>query len=258
MDKQYNSLDEVPKNLRIEHLNLAQYAAQCTTDILDLADPKYNLVGKYVKRTYDEDDIDYDEYRYLFEGGNIRIIKNIDKLNFKFCTSLDNLIYWFDKLESIEGINNIDTSNVESLHGTFEHCISLQSLDLSKWDISKVESMCDTFAYCKSLTTLNIDTWNTSNVKYMIGTFRDCESLEYVNVYNFDMSNVITIQDMFYDCKSLKYIDIENWNTSNITSMYDAFCNCNSLERINTSKWDKSKDMSKYSLKRKDKFIYPS
>ena len=158
---EYQTIDDVPKFLRIDEFNLREIAKRCTTDTLDLADPKYNLFGKYVTGTYIEGHSDYNK--------TIKHIKNINSLNFKFCKKIFCLFAEFHNLETIEGLDKIDISNIDYFTCMFKACSSLKSLDISFWDLSfrYIDYM---FLGCESLATLtisneSIDTFNENRNK---------------------------------------------------------------------------------------------
>ena len=63
--------------------------------------------------------------------------------------------YMFDGMSHLENITfgeNFDTSNVTDMHGMFNWCVSLKSLDLSNFNTSRVTNMNGMFSHCRSLT----------------------------------------------------------------------------------------------------------
>ena len=76
----------------------------------------------------------------------------------------------FSNLESIEGLDNIDTSNAKNMNSAFAYCTKLTSLDLSSWDVSNVETFFFMFAsnhiYIpdgSQLAYIDLTGWNTSS-----------------------------------------------------------------------------------------------
>ncbi len=145
----------------------------------------------------------------------------------------DDLFADLSKLNSIEGLSNLDTSNVISMNYMFGGCSSLTSLDLSHFDTSNVESMFQMFWNCISLEYLNLTNFNTSNVRLMGFMFSGCESLKNLDVSSFDTSAVRSTEEIFQGCKSLKSLDISNFNLSNTDEIYGMFRNCTGLTSIN-------------------------
>ena len=173
----------------------------------------------------------------------------------------------FYNLTKIEGISNLNTSNVTDMSRMFDDCKSLTTIDVSKFNTSKVTDMCKMFNGCRELTTLdvrNFDTsnvtdmtemfngcwilttldlsnFNTSKVTNMKGMFRHCQCLANINMRNFNTSNVTDISGMFSDCGKLTYLDVNKFDTSNVTNMSYMFWNCNSLTEIDLNNFDTSK-----------------
>ena len=170
-------------------------------------------------------------------------------------------------LKSIEGLANLNTSNVTSMYAMFQDCPNLTELDLSKFNTSKVTDMyamfygCNNlnsldlssfntsavtdmmrmFDGCEKLTSIDVSHFNTSNVTNMMDMFFSCEKLEELDLSNFDTSNVTDVSWMFYGCHSLENIDLSNFNTSNVTYMNSMFSGCHSLKNIDVSNFDTSK-----------------
>ena len=103
----------------------------------------------------------------------------------------------------INGLNNLDTSNVTSMRYMFEDCSSLTTLNLSGFDTSNVTSMRYMFEDCSSLTSLNLNGFDTSNVTDMSLMFDTCSGLTSLNLSSFDTGNVTDMYEMFYKCESL-------------------------------------------------------
>jgi len=70
----------------------------------------------------------------------------------------------FSALETIDNLNNLNTSKVTTMSYMFTDCNRLTTLDLSNFDTSKVTSMISMFYGCNSLTTLDVSNFETSNV----------------------------------------------------------------------------------------------
>ena len=145
------------------------------------------------------------------------------------------------ELESIDGMELVDTSSVTNMSAMFEDCDSLSELDLSKFDTSKVTDMSNMFSGCKSLKQLDVSKFNTSKVTNMHGMFNFCTNLQDLDVSKFDTSKVTNMQGMFRDCWYLKQLDVSKFNTSKVTSMTAMFYACTNLQDLDVSKFDTSK-----------------
>ena len=88
----------------------------------------------------------------------------------------------FASLQSIEGLDKLDTSRVVNAEFVFTFCGNLQALDLTSWNVSRVTSMHGMFQGCASLSTLDLSTWDTSNVEKMSVMFNECDSLRSINL----------------------------------------------------------------------------
>ena len=146
----------------------------------------------------------------------------------------------------IEGLENLDTSNVTNMSYMFYYCSKLTSLDVSKFDTSNVTDMIYMFMYCEGLTVLDLSNFNTNNVISMSYMFMYCEGLTSLDVSKFSTSKVKSMYNMFCKCSGLTSLDVSKFDTSNVTNMSYMFSDCSKLTSINVSKFDTSKvtDMS--------------
>ncbi len=116
-------------------------------------------------------------------------------------------IYWFFalfNLQSITGLEYLNTSEVTDMAWMFFFCSNLTSLDFSHFNTSKVNSMYNMLGYCQSLTSLDLSSFNTSQVISMSSMFDHCANLQTIYVGDGWNTAAVTIsQDMFKDCTSL-------------------------------------------------------
>ncbi len=116
-------------------------------------------------------------------------------------------IYWFFalfNLQSITGLEYLNTSEVTDMAWMFFYCSNLTSLDFSHFNTSKVNSMYNMLGYCQSLTSLDLSSFNTSQVISMSSMFDHCANLQTIYVGDGWNTAAVTIsQDMFKDCTSL-------------------------------------------------------
>ncbi len=137
-----------------------------------------------------------------------------------------HLFYRFSKLETIEGLEHLDTSNVTRMNAMFYECYNLQELDLKTFDTSKVIDMSLLFADCQKLTKLEVGYLDTSNVTSMKSMFYGCRVLTSLDLSHFDTSKVTDMLGMFSYCSKLKSLDLSHFDTSNVTSMESMFYSC--------------------------------
>lgn len=174
---------------------------------------------------------------------------------------------WFSgctNLTSIEGIENLNTSNVKYMNEMFGQCSNLETLDLSHFNTEKVGNMSNMFNGCTKLRDLNISSFNTENVTNMYGMFYGCSSLETLDLSHFntryvrkdgmnymfngcsslsslDVSNFITdknsmhLDGLFQGCRSLQTLDLSSFSTGGASSVTDMFDGCSALQTIYVS-----------------------
>ncbi|MBO4249653.1 MAG: BspA family leucine-rich repeat surface protein [Paludibacteraceae bacterium] len=139
----------------------------------------------------------------------------------------DNNNIEFNNIESITGLENLNTSQVTNMSNMFSGCCELTELDLSHFNTEKVVWMTCMFAYCKKIQALDLSSFKTTNVKHMRSMFRGCNALTSLDVSHFDISKVINMDYMFYDCPNLTtiYCD-EDWSKYPSVSSTNMFTDC--------------------------------
>ena len=170
--------------------------------------------------------------------------ENIEKVVFdaSFANARPTSCYrWFYKctsLTEIEGIENLNTQNVENMRYMFASCIKLKSLDVSKFNTANVTHMSNMFEDCEELSSLDLSNFDTQNVKYMDKMFHNCNSLTSLDLSYFDTQNLNFMSQMFHNCNSLTSLDVSNFNTQKVIEMSLMFYNCNSLTSLDVSNFD--------------------
>ena len=120
-------------------------------------------------------------------------------------TSCYKWFYYFEKLKTIQGIENLYTDNVENMGYMFYYCSKLTSLDVSKFNTAKVTDMSNMFYYCLVLTSLDLSSFNTAKVTNMAYMFKNCSGLTTIYVSDdFTISNVSSQSNLFDNCSKLK------------------------------------------------------
>lgn len=151
---------------------------------------------------------------------------------------------WFSgctNLTSIEGIENLNTSNVKYMNEMFGQCSNLETLDLSHFNTEKVGNMSNMFNGCTKLRDLNISSFNTENVTNMYGMFYGCSSLDSLDLSHFNTRYVRNGQMnyMFNGCSSLSYLNVSNFTTDKPGMQLDGlFQGCSSLQTLDLSSFD--------------------
>ncbi len=196
------------------------------SDVIDSWDASASGNGSIMGYALDEDNNGLVE---LYLGQNGGVIANEDS---------SWLFGGFSNLKTIEGLENLDTSNAVNMTRMFYRCFSLTSLDLSSFDTSQVNDMYEMFRGCENLISLNINNFDTSNVADMTSMFYGCSNLTSLDLSNFDTSNVVNMTSMFTSCLSLTSLDLSNFDTSNFAKMTRMFYECLALTSLNVSSFD--------------------
>ena len=157
------------------------------------------------------------------DGTNLNVTKVVFDPSFAGARPTST-IYWFFalfNLQSITGLEYLNTSEVTDMAWMFFYCSNLTSLDFSHFNTSKVNSMYNMLGYCQSLTSLDLSSFNTSQVISMSSMFDHCANLQTIYVGDGWNTAAVTIsQDMFKDCTSLVGGQGTTYNASHIDKAY--------------------------------------
>ena len=119
-------------------------------------------------------------------------------------TTTYSWFYEMMNLESITGIEYLNTSEVTNMAYMFCNCEKLASFDVSHFNTSKVTSMAGMFHNCRGLTSLDMSSFNTSQVTDISNMFVACSKLQTVYVGSgWSTDAVNESRDMFFNCRKL-------------------------------------------------------
>ena len=156
-----------------------------------------------------------------------------------FSTYTPTSLYYFfanlKKLETITGLEYLNTEKVTNMSNMFWGCSSLTSLDVTHFNTAKVTDMSNMFWGCSSLTSLDVTHFNTANVTNMSLMFYSCSSLTSLYLTNFNTANVTNMRSMFSSCSSLTSLDVTHFNTAKVTDMSNMFSSCSSLTSLDVT-----------------------
>ena len=134
-------------------------------------------------------------------------------------TTLSQFFAGLTNLETITGLEYLNTANVTNMTALFYNCRKLTSLDLSHFNTAKVTNMYRMFADCRKLTSLDLSNFNTAKVTDMEFMFRDCSNLKTIYASeNFITAAVTYSNSMFASCNSLSG-DID-WSDKAVDKTY--------------------------------------
>ena len=171
---------------------------------------------------------------------NLQTIQGLENLDTSRVTDMSFMFIGCENLTSLD-LSHWDTSQVTNMSDMFYGCERLTNLDISQFDTSQVTDMFEMFGACDVLTNLDVSHFNTSQVTNMAKMFIGCENLTGLDVSNFDTSQVTSMNGMFNLCIGLTSLDLSNFDTSQVTDMFDMFLYCVSLTNLDLSNFDTSK-----------------
>ena len=188
----------------LSDINPAPYACYTAEDAT-LTFYYDNRRGPRPGKTYDLN-TDNNETAWRADGASASVTKVV--FDPSFAEARPTTTYgWFDNmklLRPIEGMENLNTSEVTSMKHMFYNCNELRSLDLSHFNTAKVTDMSGMFALCVYLTSLDLSTFNTANVEAMDSMFHACISLQTIYVGDgWSTAAVTESGKMFNDCIDL-------------------------------------------------------
>jgi len=173
------------------------------------------------------------------ETSALNSIEGLEYLNTSEVTNMSNMFYGCSGLTSLD-LSSFDTSSVTKMGFMFYGCSSLTFLDLRSFDTSSVTDMGFMFLGCSDLTSLDLSSFDTSSVTEMDAMFYDCSSLVSLDLSSFNTCSVTTLFNMFGGCSGLTSLDLSSFNTSSVTEMTDMFYGCSGLTSLDLSSFDTS------------------
>ncbi|MQN74839.1 BspA family leucine-rich repeat surface protein [Segatella copri] len=176
----------------------------------------------------------------------LETITGLEYLNTEKVTDMCNMFSGCSKLTSLD-VSKFNTVNVTDMSGMFNNCSKLPSLDVTNFNTEKVTNMSRMFSNCSKLTSLDVTKFNTANVTDMSRMFEICQTLTSLDVTKFNTANVTNMSGMFYYCSKLTSLDVTKFNTANVTNMSTMFSNCQTLTSLDVTKFNTANvtDMSR-------------
>ena len=153
-------------------------------------------------------------------------------------TSLREFFKNCKALETISGLENLNTANVTDMNSMFSGCSALTSLDLKNFKTENVTDMSYMFFKCSALTSLDLKNFKTARVKHMYYMFYGCSALTSLDLKNFNTENVTDMYNMFDGCSDLTSLDLTNFNTTKVTNMSNMFSFCSALTSLDLTNFN--------------------
>ena len=119
-------------------------------------------------------------------------------------TTTYDWFYGMQNLQSITGMEYLNTSEVTNMAWMFGQCSALTSLDVSSFNTAKVTSMQSMFNRCETLEVIDLSNFNTAKVTNMAGMFNACASLTTIYAGDEWSTEALSISNnMFTACSKL-------------------------------------------------------
>jgi len=149
---------------------------------------------------------------------------------------------WFNdlqKLETIEGIENLDTSNVTSMQAMFCGCKACVTVDLSHFNTAKVTDMSSMFYNSSKMKNLDFSTFDTSKVTTFRRFLRATALTGELDISTFDTSSAANMAEMFQNVKVTTIYVSDRFVTNKVTTSGSMFAGCSSLVGGKGTKYNK-------------------
>ena len=176
-------------------------------------------------------------YGFFMDLTKLETITGLEYLNTEKVTDMSYMFFACSKLTSLD-VTNFNTENVKNMVRMFYNCSALTSLDVTKFNTGNVTNMRYMFCACSALTSLDVTKFNTGNVTDMGYMFYNCSALTSLDVTNFNTMNVTNMRFMFYGCSSLTSLDVTKFNTEKVTNMNRMFYNCSKLTSLDVTNFN--------------------
>ena len=167
----------------------------------------------------------------------LETISGLEYLNTANVTDMNSMFYGCSTLTSLD-LKKFNTENVTDMSYMFFKCSALTSLDLKNFKTARVKHMYYMFYGCSALTSLDLKNFNTENVTDMYNMFDGCSDLTSLDLTNFNTTKVTNMSNMFSFCSALTSLDLTNFNTTNVTYMYNMFDGCSALTSLDLTNFN--------------------
>lgn len=180
-------------------------------EIVGTLELDYNAKMKAINGVFDKNSLTNIDLSSIGDGET--------KLKQLIFSNLGNLI-------SITGLENIDTSELNTCAGMFYTCSQLSDVNLSNLNTENSTRFDNMFYACDALINLDLSSFNTGKATRMDSMFARCKKLKSINLTSFDTSNVTDFSFMFYGSFALSTINLSHFNIGKATNMASMFGNC--------------------------------
>ena len=220
----YSGPDSMLTKPSIKGFKRSTVAPASSVSAINIEDP--DLSDYEIKAWYNA----ADQSVYYYAESNTVFLNQNSKMMFQ----------WFTRIESLD-LSNIDTSEVNTMHGMFYWMQNLKTINFGNFNTSKVTDMTAMFGCTFALTELDLSSFDTSKVTGMNYMFHGTY-VQKLDLSSFNTSNVTSMYSMFEATNRLKEIKFgTNFNTEKVTNMGSMFKNAPVLATINLFTFNTSK-----------------
>ena len=148
---------------------------------------------------------------------------------------------WFSgmrELQSITGMNYLNTSQVTIMRNMFMGCSRLTTLDLSNFNTSQVSDFFQMFGDCSGLAFLDVNNFNTANATTLRAMFNRCSGLTSLDLSHFSTAKVTNMGNMFSGCSRLSSLNLSGFSTANVEYTNSMFNGCSELTSLDLSSFN--------------------
>ena len=167
--------------------------------------------------------ISSDTLNKLIRNGVMPMLSGTDDQKIKAEGSNWFFAFYGKGLYNINGLANLDTTNITAMSDMFGSNQINDLSALSNWDVSNVTNMTNMFASNQINDLSALSNWDVSNVTNMTNMFTSNQINDLSALSNWDVSNVTDMTDMFTSNQINDLSALSNWNVSNVISMMNMF-----------------------------------
>ena len=184
--------------------------------------------------------------RQLFYGcKNLKEIIGIEDLNVFYIRDMSYMFYFCSSLKNLN-LSKWKPYNLTDVSRMFMDCHSLETIvGLEQWptdNLDLCESMC---CRCKSLQRINLSKWKFTKVQSLASMFHDCELLDTVDLSKTKVTNVMSMTSMFCGCKKLKHVYTKGMKPKKLSYISRMFSGCYNLYDLDINDWSEYFDINK-------------
>ena len=172
--------------------------------------------------------------KWFKDFGKLETIEGIENLNTDEVTTMNQMFYGCHALTQLD-VSGFNTTNVTDMSSMFKGCSALTELDVSAFDAASVKDISHMFYGCSALETLLMSEFKAEKLKSMGSLFKNCSALETIDMSGFDTGGVKSLANLFKGNSTLTTIDLSGLNAPKVTNMSGMFANCSALETVKLS-----------------------